>query len=114
MNICLRLVISFAVLMSPCSADDAGRLKQVLLSALNDNGHLSTIEQQQIIDTARNLGPDELRSLLPLGMECLRSSHGSAPAAGVALFRGAEESNNGSLILEAYISDFAECLKVSS
>lgn len=114
MNFCLRVVIYMVVILSPCRGDDIGRLKQVLLSALNDNGQLSTIEQQQITDTARNLKADELRSLLPLGMECLRSSHGSARAAGVALFRGAEENSDGSLLLEAYVSDFAECLKISS
>lgn len=47
-------------------------------------------------------------------MACLRSSHPSARAAGVALFRGAAENSSAAVLLEPYVSDFADCLKTPS
>jgi len=114
MNFCLRIVTPLVVLLSPCWAD-ADRVRQVLISALNDEvPTIPTSDQQKLIDAARDLKPDELRSLLPLGMACLQSSHGSARRAGVALFRGASENSSASVLLEPYVSDFADCLKVPS
>jgi hypothetical protein len=113
MNFCLRVVTSLVAVLSPCWADNAGRLRQTLLSALNDQISLSRADQQQIMDVAHDLKPNELRSLLPLGMDCLRSPHWNARDAGIDLFREAFERPNDSVLLEPYISDFADCLKVS-
>jgi hypothetical protein len=114
MNFCLRIVTPLVVLLSPCWAN-ADRVRQVLVSALNNE--VPTIDrqgQQELMDAARDLKPDELRSVLPLGMACLRSSHESARSAGEALFRGAEENSSAAVLLWPYVSDFADCLKTPS
>ncbi len=105
--VCLMLSIS-------CSWADTNLVRQMLQSVLSEPSDARHLGSQaftlDLDDATRDLTDAEIESLLPLGMQCIRSHRPEARDAGISLIMTISVRRDGPRLMDRYIDELGAFL----
>jgi hypothetical protein len=107
--ICLMLSIS-------CCWADADQVERLLRSSLRDapNGEAAQDVNSQIEESTQTLTASEMESILPLAVQCLRSSRLQAQSAGLSMLISLTLRQDSSKLIEPYVETLGNLLNEPS
>ncbi len=110
----MRNLLICSMLSIACCWADAGQIERLLRSTLSDTPRGEAVNTEeirsQIYDSAETLTSSEVESLLPLAMQCLRSSRFQARSAGLSMFISITLRQDSSKMLEPYVETLGNLL----